>query len=254
MHRVAYTNGRRASSVDDDNPYWVSFSDIMAGLLVVFILSLIVLMLRLNQQTIMKEELREKVEAALAELYQIEELRKEILHEIQDNLRLSNVDVEVVDNHSVLRIPEEQLSFKSSRYDIPEGKRNTVSIIGEMVRRALIKPGRTEFIDTIFIEGHTDSVPYGSVEFGNWGLSAHRAISIWKYWTEDPGRLRVFTKMKNKDGRNLFSVSGYSWTRRIVVPDVLPEDRQKNRRIDIRFTMRTPVTGDLQELLDRLKE
>ena len=254
MRRNSHYRDSRHTIIDSENPYWVSFSDIMAGLLVIFILALIVLMIRLNTQTIIKEELRKQVEKALRELAAIEEIRKEILYEIRDNLKTRGVHVEVVDNHSVLRIPMEQLSFRSSRYDIPKEKLETVLIIGEMLKDALIKPGRTRYIDTIFIEGHTDSEPYERVEFGNWGLSAHRAISIWKYWTEDPGKINKFIEMKNKDGKHLFSVSGYSWTRRIIIPDIAPEDKEENRRIDIRFTMRTPVTGDLQKLLERLKE
>jgi len=239
--------------MDTENPYWVSFSDIMAGLLVIFILALILLMIRLNNQTIIKEELRKQVEKALKELAAIEEVRKEILYEIKNNLQTRGVHVEVVENNTVLSIPE-KLSFDSGCYDIPKGKENTVFLIGREIKKALLKPGRTKNIDTIFIEGHTDSEPYGRAELGNWGLSAHRAISIWKYWTETPGELKEFNNMKNRNGKNLFSVSGYSWTRRVVEPDITLEDKEKNRRIDVRFTMRTPVTGELHKLLERLQE
>ena len=210
-------------------------------------------MIRLNNQTIIKEELREQVEKALRELAAIEAVRKEILLEIKNNLETRGVYVEVVENFTILSIPE-KLSFDSGRYNIPEEKKDTVLLIGREIKKALLKPGRTRNIDTIFIEGHTDSVPYNKVELGNWGLSAHRAISIWNYWTETPGELKEFNNMKNRNGKHLFSVSGYSWTRRTVEPDITPGDKEKNRRIDIRFTMRTPVTGELQKLLERLRE
>lgn len=253
MRKNFYFRHFKQTSVESENPYWISFSDIMAGLLVIFILALIVLMIRLNTQTIMTKELREQVEKALKELAAIEAVRNEILYEIKNNLKLKGVDVEVVENNTVLSIPE-RLSFYSGQYNIPENKKNTVLLIGNEIKKALQKPGRTKYIDTIFIEGHTDSVPYNRVELGNWGLSAHRAISIWKYWTESPGELEEFKNMKNRNGKHLFSVSGYSWTRRVVDPDIAPRDKEKNRRIDIRFTMHTPVTGELQKLLERLRE
>ena len=43
LHRGRNSNGY----VDDENPYWISFSDIMAGLLVIFILASLVLILEL---------------------------------------------------------------------------------------------------------------------------------------------------------------------------------------------------------------
>ncbi len=49
------------SSADGENPYWVSFSDIMAGLLVIFILALVTLMI---QQKVETEKLSQaKIEA-----------------------------------------------------------------------------------------------------------------------------------------------------------------------------------------------
>jgi flagellar motor protein MotB len=253
MRRNTYSRHFKQTTIDSENPYWVSFSDIMAGLLVVFILALILLMIRLNNQTIIKENLRKQVEKALKELAAIEEVRKEILYEIKNNLETRGVHVEIVENNTVLSIPE-KLSFDSGRYAIPREKENTVLLIGKEIKKALLRAGRIQNIDTIFIEGHTDSVPYNRVELGNWGLSAHRAISIWNYWTEIPGELSEFKNMKNRNGKHLFSVSGYSWTRRAVEPDVTPGDKEKNRRIDIRFTMRTPVAGELQKLLERLRE
>ncbi len=241
-------------SVDSENPYWVSFSDIMAGLLAIFILALVFLMIRLDQQTMLTREIREQIEAALEDLARIEDFRKQILAEIQTNLAERGIQVEVSENNAVLHIPEEQLHFYSGRYDIPSEKSDTVAIVGEILKNVLVKHRqRVKFIDTIFIEGHTDSIPYDKTEMGNWGLSSYRAISIWKFWTENPGEQQVFLYMKNLDGKPLFSVSGYADTRRIVIPDDTPEARQQNRRIDIRLTMRTPATGDLRKLLERFK-
>ncbi|MCK5229606.1 MAG: hypothetical protein KAR13_05030, partial [Desulfobulbaceae bacterium] len=66
MKRLFQKNSGRLE-VDADNPYWVSFSDIMAGLLAVFILALIALIIRLDRQTSMTIELRKEGEIALEE-------------------------------------------------------------------------------------------------------------------------------------------------------------------------------------------
>ncbi len=239
---------------EEENPYLLSFSDILAGLLAIFILALVALMIRLDEQTEKAQDTREVVEQALKELAHVEELRHTLLEELKQKLSAYDVQVEITDNHSVLSIPETQLHFASGRYQIPDNKTQTLALIGEVLLSALQQAKRLEFIDTIFIEGHTDSQPLKRSPMGNWGLSAYRAIAVWQYWTEQPGRQSGFLAMKNHHGKPLFSVSGYADTRRLIVPDITPETRQKNRRIDLRFTMRTPVTGDLMKLLDNFKQ
>jgi hypothetical protein len=47
-------------------------------------------------------------------------------------------------------------------------------------------------------------------------------------------------------------VSGYAETRLFIKDDNTPEKREKNRRIDIRFTMRQPNIKDLSSLRDKI--
>jgi flagellar motor protein MotB len=244
----------RRSAGEDENPYLLSFSDILAALLAIFILALVALMIRLDQQASLAEETRAQVQAALAELARIEELRRELLEEVKRKLELEKIRVEISDNHSVLRIPEEQLHFASGQHAIPADKGLALDTLGRVLGDALLRAKRLSYIETIFIEGHTDSQPLTVMEMGNWGLSAYRAIAVWKYWTESPGNLKMFLYLRNREGKPLFSVSGYADTRRVVEPDPAPEDRQKNRRIDLRFTMRTPVAGDLLQLLEKFDD
>ncbi len=238
---------------EDENPYLLSFSDLMAGLLAIFILALVTLIIYLDKQAGLARETREQVRAALMEMARIEEMRRDMLEEVKKQLRKQDILVEISDNHSVLRIPEQALHFESGEYRIPPGKGETVNIIGRVLADALMRSSRLKYIETIFIEGHTDSRP-SSAEMGNWGLSAYRAIAVWKYWTEQPGHLEVFRYLRNREERPLFSVSGYAATRRLRAPDLTPESRQQNRRIDLRFTMRTPVTGDLMTLLEQFRD
>lgn len=211
-------------------------------------------MIKLDQQTDLAQETRQKVQQALLELAQVEEMRRELLEEVKRKLALQNVQVEITDNYSVLSIPETQLHFKSGHYTIPEAKYKTVSLIGGVLEKALHASGRLNLIDTIFIEGHTDSQPLTHSDMGNWGLSTYRAIALWKFWSEKPGAQKQFKRMKNRQGKPLFSVSGYAATRRLFKNDFTPQIRQKNRRIDLRFTMRTPLSGDLMKMLEDFKQ
>ena len=58
---------------------------------------------------------------------------------------------------------------------------------------------------------------------------------------------------KNHNGAPLFSVSGYGETRPVQVVQETETDWQKNRRIDIRFTVRQPALEEFKNLKDLRK-
>lgn len=246
--------GRRTSrAVDEENPYWISFADMMAGLLIIFILASVVFIIQLRQTQKQLARRRVDVEQAIEALTRANQRRADLLDEIALNLQAQHITAHTSENKSVLRIPDEYLFFESSSYTIPVQKQAQVAAIGEVLYTALLKGtehGRHQFLDTIFIEGHTDSRPARTLLLGNWGLSANRAISVWKFWTEEHEASRRLATLRNADGKLLFSVSGYAATRRVIAPDHTPDTRRKNRRIDLRFTVRQPEIKQYRGILN----
>lgn len=270
------------SSAGEENPFVLSFSDLMACLLAIFILALIVTMLELQKR---KEELlreQEKIKITLVELVdslqEIQTIQSNIssaldgvsqrerslsamLDGIQKDLKERGVEVIVAENGSVLRIPEQGLSFALGKYDIPTAFEPNAKAIGEALSHAMEQESNRRMLDTVFIEGHTDAVQ-NSREMGNWGLSAYRAISLWNYWTLKPGELSRMKDLHNLPSnpeqrpRRLVSVSGYAETRSTHSPEIaaaLKPDRPEDRRIDIRFTLSASEKKNLEDLQDDLK-
>ncbi len=239
--------------VDEENPYWISFSDLMSALLVVFILAAVALIIELT-------ETQKKIEQDIEQLRNAEQARKDILHEIKDELAKKNIIVVIADNETILRIPEKTLSFESNSYEIPadEELRKSIEVIGSILHKAINSPfnktknnlKRFEYLDTIFIEGHTDSRPSSRIK-GNWGLSAYRAISLWEFWDERLTVKPAFNEIQNTFDQKLFSVSGYAASRRLDLIEKTPEERVKNRRIDIRFTVKRPSISQLEDIIDQ---
>ena len=93
-------------------------------------------------------------------------------------------------------------------------------------------------LDAVFIEGHTDST--GSSDH-NWLLSAQRAISVFRELTEAKPFLNE--GLKNISGIPILNVSGYEARR-----PVDPNNFDKNRRIELRFIMRSPTPKDIKRL------
>jgi flagellar motor protein MotB len=292
---------------EEENPFLLSFSDLMASLLAIFILALVVMMIQLHLQKRKLEEdrrnivvIREQYEKMLKEKEALENERKRIrvvleelrksldeidatqnevaaalegvglrekslegmLEGIQKDLKKQGIEVLVAENGTVLRIPENALSFKLSEFSIQDHYKNSADIIGATLLRALENDENRKLLDTVFIEGHTDSVP-NRQEMGNWGLSTYRAISLWLHWTDDPGRFSKLKSLKTavrEEGaieRPLISTSGYADTRpadlaKAGVAHPVGVGNPADRRIDIRFTLASSEKKDLGELKGQL--
>lgn len=276
---------RQKSTTNEENPFVLSFSDLMASLLAIFILALIVTMLELQKR---KEELlreQEKIKITLVELVgslrEIQTIQTSIasaldgvsqrersltamLEGIQQDLKDRGVEVIVAENGSVLRIPEQGLSFEKGEFEVPPKYESNAVAIGQALAHALEQEVNRRMLDTVFIEGHTDALQ-DTRKMGNWGLSTYRAISLWNYWTLKPGELSRMKDLHNlptnpeQRPRPLISVSGYAETRSTHPPEIaatLKPDRPEDRRIDIRFTLAASEKkqlGDLQSDLKAMK-
>ncbi|CUS49191.1 MAG: OmpA family protein [Idiomarinaceae bacterium HL-53] len=236
---------RRNSKVDEENPYWMSFSDLMSGLLVIFILAAVALIIELTQKS-------ERIDTSIEELKLAEAARSAILRDIKEELAEKGIIVNIVENDTVLRIPESTLSFESGQDTLPDDDRTIFEVraIGDALHRAITTNERWRYLDTVFVEGHTDSMGIWYRGKGNWGLSADRAVSIWKLWQEEISVEPKLNELRNYNGQLLFSVSGYADTRRINLVEETEEERARNRRIDIRFTVKKPEIAEYERARD----
>jgi chemotaxis protein MotB len=129
-----------------------------------------------------------------------------------------DINVEKVEAGVLLRFKNEIL-FDSGQAELKENARNTLEMLGEILR---------SYDKNIRIEGHTDNVPVNTSNNrfrSNWELSSARSISVVRYFTEDvPAEQRIDPKK--------FEVSGYGEYHPIA-PNNSPQNKQKNRRIEI---------------------
>lgn len=209
-----------------NDAFAVSISDLMAGLLSIFILALTYFMLNLNQVTQQYTGNTEK--------------RNQILQNVQTKMNEQGVKVTIDVKQGVLRIPESIL-FAQGDADVKIEGQQAVSVLSQVLYEVLREEDYRNSVETIFIEGHTDNVPIENDRFqSNWELSTQRAINTWNLMRTDEPNLNTLI---NPNGDPLFSCSGYADTRPIT-DDAYDESseagRQANRRIDIRFAMMPP--------------
>lgn len=224
----------------DSGTFNLSISDLMAGLLAIFILTLAYFSLSFNKS---KDEYTNN-----------NQLRQEMVSSIGEELNRMEIRVEVDEKRGILRIPEETLNFHPGSAEVPDTA--TVQRIGAVLLRTLKSSKYIDKVETVFIEGHTDSDPiYGGRYASNWELSTQRAINTWNvmrggYDNKELSELRNRVTIINSKGQRedifelMFSCSGYADTRPIPNTRNDAAGKKRNRRIDIRFTMVPPAPGD----------
>lgn len=212
--------------------FWISYTDIMTALLFIFILVILCFVFRLNDLGVdhaslqkYKELLKEnqRLKAQLAELNESKndfETFKKNWYEADDAIieMLRRITRELNDKHHIqvtldttnktLNVDSTVIGFDKGKHDIKKDSYlSVVNTISNILKRELDGEVRKK-IDAIFIEGYTDDNFYDDDEiFGNWGLSALRAISFW----EALKKSNNLQNIKNaNDKKLLFSVSGYA--------------------------------------------
>lgn len=246
-------SSRNASSThkDDDDSYLASLSDLIIGVLFIFIILLMAF--ALNYRVAQTE-----ADIKQAELTKRNQLlsdahndRKKLLEQIQRALREKGIQVEIDVENGVLRLPE-SLLFDSGKADLREGGVEALRVVATTLstilpcygfstaQNSLCETpvrGAPRRLEAIFIEGHTDNVPIHNANFrDNWDLSVARAKQTYIELTRVSPDLE---QLVNERGQPLLSFSAYA-ERRPLVPNDGETNRRKNRRIDLRFIMATP--------------
>jgi outer membrane protein OmpA-like peptidoglycan-associated protein len=220
----------------------ISVSDVMAGLLFVFMITLVAFIINFQEAIDRQEQIN-------ASLTNLDQLRSEMLEEIQMRL--------------VQRLTEDALTFESASAKLRTDQLTNLGKIRRVLEEVLpcyaaqggagtdglqgCAPGKSGKLDSTFIEGHTDNVPIGSNVDRNWELSAQRAIYTYRQLVE---RSDVLASLVNIRSEPLFSVSGYGFQRAVVAHNA-PTNEPRNRRIDLRFIMTPPEPVDPQIELER---
>lgn len=244
----AETHGHLA----EDESYFVSMTDLMVGMLFIFIIMLMAFALNLRDQ----EERFDKTTTALTKA---NETRLEMLEGIRKALEKQGVRVSIDTRNGVLRLPEELL-FARGEYELTAKGRDALRQLASVLARTLpcyanaamdhieCPPSKGGRLEAVFIEGHTDDRPIVSRMVNgirsNWELSTARAITTFEAMVrEDP----LLGKIKNDSNLAILGVSGYAEYRPFRMENT-EEARAANRRIDLRFLMATPNLEELEKI------
>jgi len=229
-------------AVEEEN-YFVSMTDMMVGLLFIFIILVMYYALQFREVT--------------EELTGADNTRAEILQQIQASLKSKGVDVTIDTQNGILRLPDSILFDSGQDALKPDGQEKVARLamaLDEVLPcytdQAGSIPQRKDCavsehrIESVYIEGHTDRDPFARGGRDNWDLSAVRAINTYRaVAVARPGLTSLCARKGDGACEPVLSVSGYGPQRPIDSGDT-DEAKSRNRRIDLRIIMITPDSGE----------
>src|SRR5262245_17657888 len=265
--------------VQDEENYFVSMTDMMVGMLFLFIILLMLFALNFrvgdddskrikdcltkllleNAQlsadinknvNAMQDSVRRQIEA----LELAADQRRRLLTDLRKQLGVQGLPVEADERNGVLRLTEASIRFDPDKSDLNLQARERVAAVARVLA-TVVRPyaacraddltvcgqAKGAAVDTIFIEGHTDTT--GAAD------PRERDRRNWQLSTERAtetyrGLVAESPELRdyrNRKGEQVLSVSGYSSARPIAIGG----DRNayaRNRRIDLRFVMDAETT------------
>jgi len=266
-------NAADAHDHGEGENYFVSMTDMMVGMLFIFIILLMSFAFLFRQQTDISttkqkgtidqaneiewrlERIEERIRRQLEDIHQATLLRQKLLREIDVQLRHEDLKVQVDESNGVLHLSEDTIRFRQSYADLGEVAKQNVGKIARVLARVLpayiscpkggpstaCQNQTNASIETVFIEGHTDTT---GPDKDNWDLSARRAANTYLEITAVSPELR---RIRNRSNQEILSISGYSSARPLDTTNNSAA-WDKNRRIDLRFVMDTNVVTDLEQI------
>lgn len=230
MKYIKYNSNQNNDS--DENIFWVTMSDLLLGLMVVFLTMFIFAITGFTQQKINEKESQY-------------EATEKIAKELQKN----NIKAEADKFSGTIKISDLEL-FELNRWELSEKGKAYMSKFVPVYLDTIMKDEKIrENISQIIIEGHTDSQAFANSKseedkyFKNMDLSLKRASSVAQYI--------VYSNYKGKSSYEkelfrLISVEGKGPSKPVIVNG--KEDYAKSRRVELKLTFKD------SSILDAIKK
>jgi outer membrane protein OmpA-like peptidoglycan-associated protein len=226
--RMRRGNYREGESGD----HWMSYTDLMSALLLMFTLFLMINLLE-HQRTI------EKKDAVIKEVIGV---KTKIIEELKKAFSDSNLNMEVDPQTGAIRFSD-GVFFAYKSYEVSEGGRKTLEEFIPKYINILLSDRFRDHIAQIIVEGHTDQ--QGTYLY-NLDLSQKRSYAVVKEIFSDS-----FPNFAHKDQlRSLLTSNGRSFSEPIKGKNG-QIDADKSRRVEFKFRLKDEeVIEEIQKMVN----
>ena len=227
----------------DTEEHWISISDMMAGLMVIFLFIAISYMLHAKRET-------DKIKAIAVAYIQMQlDLYDDLDAEFKEDLKRWNADLD--DKTLTIRFKEPDVLFKPGSMDVRLKFEKILDNFFPRYIKILRQPKYKNEIAEIRIEGHTSSewkedTSPEEAYIENMKLSQGRTRSVLKYVLQTIGEsqeIRDWLKLH-------LTANGLSSSKLITVNGI--EDKKASRRVE--FRVRTKSEERIVNIIEEIKK
>ena len=222
----------RGTKDEGEKPFWISFSDLMTALMVLFLVVMVISLLSVTQE--------------LRNIQEEEKERSRAIDRIMSGLSEAAIpykDIVVSRDRLTIDFGQKALFARGKFGFSPEGADILRSFVPEILKAADGQDGQKWFKQVV-IEGFTDTD--GSYLY-NLDLSLHRAESVvCALMEQTPAQGHAMSEEGKRKVRELFLVGGFSFN---SAKETMEESRRVELRLDFRavneaMPPRPPVVGE----------
>lgn len=218
--------------------YWISMSDIMTGLMVIFMFISVAYILQLKQQQKERNQILEEYKNVKIALF------NELQKEFENDFKKERWDA-IIGEDLTIRFKNEKVLFDYNKSNLRPQFKNILDNFFTRYFTILLKEPYKKHIAEVRIEGHTDS--WGDYLY-NLRLSYERTQSVLQYFFESP--LSPYYTLNEDDKKIVrfwLTATGFSWGRvldndgNFVLESGKKENRMLSRRVEFKIVTKSDV-------------
>lgn len=210
----------KSEESNDGNIFWITMTDLMTGLVLVFIILFFYTYLTGHVEKIQSELAQENASKSL-----------------QETLKKQDIEATIDPISGVVKISDLELFDVNSYKLSPKGKAYLDKFAPAYLDSIFSDEYLDKNIDKIIIQGHTDSQTFtgkfsdDEQYMKNMELSLNRAYEVANYMTNTP-----YNKANGNRLRKMIIVEGASFSNPVMVDG--KEDFAKSRRVELKLVMK----------------
>lgn len=213
----------------DGNIFWITMTDLMTGLVLVFVVLFFYYFVQNNINTVQQNIAKEQATKIL-----------------QENLQKQNITATIEPGSGVVKISDLELFEVNSYVLSDKGKKYLDKFAPAYLDSIFNNKILAENTEKIIIQGHTDSQTFigkfsaDQQYMKNMELSLNRAFTVANYMTNTP-----YNKINGDKLRKMIIVEGASFSNPILVNG--KEDYAKSRRVELKLVMKQEAKEKLEQ-------
>ncbi len=230
---MARKSFRKSGSEEEENVFWVTMSDLLLGLTMVFMTLFVLAMTGFTQNKLQQQQ-----------------TQSEVAKELIKNMKEQNINAQIDNLTGQVKISDLEL-FDVNSYNLSQkGKLYLNKFMPIYINTIFSNPELSDKIVNVVVQGHTDSQTYAGINskeqqfIKNMDLSLKRANAVENY---------IFNTSYNKQYTDkllkTLAVEGKSYTEPIIVNG--KEDYAKSRRVELKLVVKDSNIQDFLKLVKK---